>query len=83
DLYPAGLALDKRGNLYVADTENQRIGKVTPEGVVSTLAGTSNAGTADGLAALAQFSLPREIDIDAEGNMYVVDSGSNRLRKID
>jgi DNA-binding beta-propeller fold protein YncE len=77
------LALDKQGNLYVADTENQRIRKITPEGVVSTLAGSSTAGTGDGLAGSAQFNAPREIDIDTNGNIYVVDSGSHRVRKLD
>ena len=80
--YPAGLALDKQGNLYVADTENHRLRKITPEGVVTTFAGTTQ-GTIDGLATTAQFFLPREIDIDDEGVMYVADSGNNRIRKID
>jgi sugar lactone lactonase YvrE len=80
--FPAGLALDKLGNVYVADTENHRIRKITPEGLVTTFAGTSQGNT-DGLAASAQFNLPREIDIDAEGIMYVADAGNNRIRKID
>ncbi len=80
--YPAGLALDKQGNLYVADTENHRLRKITPEGVVTTFAGTTK-GTTDGLATTAQFFLPREIDIDDEGAMYVADAGNHRIRKID
>jgi sugar lactone lactonase YvrE len=81
--FPAGLALDKQGNLYVADTENQRIRKITPLGVVSTFAGIGTQGTADGLASTAQFFLPREIDIDADGNVYIVEAGGHRVRKID
>ncbi len=81
--FPAGLALDKQGNLYVADTENDRIRKITPTGVVSTFAGTASQGTANGIATSADFFLPREIDIDSEGNMYVADAGNHRIRKID
>lgn len=81
--YPAGLTLDKQGNLYVADTENQRIRKITVAGVVSTFAGTESQGTANGIATSADFYFPRDIDIDTEGNMYVVETGNHRVRKID
>jgi sugar lactone lactonase YvrE len=81
--FPAGLALDSQGNLYVADTENNRIRKITPSGVVSTFAGSATLGTKDGLAGSAQFSSPREIDIDEKGNIYVVEAGSHRVRKVD
>jgi sugar lactone lactonase YvrE len=81
--YPAGLALDKQGNLYVADTENNRIRKITPAGVVTTFAGLGSKGTVDGAAAVAQFYSPREIDIDANGNIYIVEAGNHRIRKVD
>jgi sugar lactone lactonase YvrE len=81
--FPAGLALDKQGNLYVADSENHRIRKITPAGEVTTFAGTGVQGINDGTAAGSQFSIPREIDVDAEGNVYVVDAASHRVRKID
>lgn len=81
--YPAGLAFDKDGNLLVADSENHRIRKVTQAGVVTTFAGNTTQGVADGLATAAQFYLPREIDIDSAGNVYVADAGNNRIRKID
>ncbi len=80
--FPAGLAIDKEGNLYVADSENQRIRKITPAGIVSTFAGTGTAGTNDGVADVSQFSAPREVDVDAAGNVYVVDAGSHRIRRI-
>jgi sugar lactone lactonase YvrE len=80
--FPAGLALDKEGNLYVADSENHRIRKITPAGIVSTFAGTGTNGTNDGVADVSQFSAPREIDVDAAGNFYVVDAGSHRIRRI-
>jgi sugar lactone lactonase YvrE len=81
--YPAGLALDKEGNLYVADSENHRIRKITQAGVVTTFAGNTTQGVSDGLATAAQFYVPREIDIDAAGNVYIADAGNNRIRKID
>lgn len=80
--FPAGLALDKDGNLYVADSENHRIRKITPAGAVTTFAGTGTNGTNDGVADVSQFSGPREVDIDAGGNVYVVDAGSHRIRRI-
>lgn len=82
-LYPAGLALDQDGNLLVADSENHRIRKITPEGEVTTFAGVGTQGANDGLTATSQFYLPREIDIDAAGNIYVVEVGNHRIRKID
>jgi sugar lactone lactonase YvrE len=81
--FPAGLALDKEGNLYVADSENHRIRKVTQAGVVTTFAGNTTQGISDGLATAAQFYVPREIDIDVAGNFYVADAANNRIRKID
>ena len=78
--YPLGIAVDVFGNLYVADNENTRIRKITPEGVVSTLAGSSMAGFADGIGDEAQFSNPIGITVDASGNLYVTDG--NRIRKI-
>lgn len=70
------------GVLYVADTENHTIRKVTPEGVVSTLAGKAKTfGTADGKEA-ARFYAPHGIAIDPAGNLYVADKGNNTIRKI-
>ena len=79
---PSALAVDKVGNVYVADTQNNRIRKITPAGVVSTLAGSGVAGFSDGNGTSASFKSPTGIALDSSGNVYVADSGNNRLRKI-
>lgn len=81
---PAGIALDTDGTLYVADTANNRIRKITSAGVIATLAGTGDAGAkgANGPAALAQLNGPRSVAVDSQHNVYVADSGNNLLRKI-
>ncbi|MEK0315403.1 NHL domain-containing protein, partial [Cohnella sp. 56] len=81
---PNGLAFDGQGNLYVADTFNYRIRKISPDGTITTVAGTGKRGsTGDGGPALsAQFS-PFDIVFDGAGNCYVLDNAENRIRKID
>ena len=79
---PSGLAIDRAGSLYVADTGNNAIRKVSPEGVVSTIAGGGGAGFRDGAAAQAQFNGPIGVAVDAKGNVFVADSYNDRLRKI-
>ncbi len=80
---PAGIATDSTGNLFVADSQNEAIRKVTPEGVVTTLAGSAGIeGSADGTGALAQFYVPNGLTTDGAGNVYVGDSGNSNVRKI-
>jgi hypothetical protein len=80
---PIGIAADSVGNAYVADTNNHTIRKITPAGVVSTLAGTPNMyGSTDGNGAVAQFFYPQGIATDSAGNMYVTDLGNHTIRKI-
>lgn len=80
--YPRGVAVAPDGTVYVADSSNQRIRQITPAGVVSTLAGSSTAGTNDGTGAAAQFNYPNGIALGADGTLYVADSGNNRIRKV-
>ena len=80
---PNGLAFDQLGNLYVADILNNTIRKVTPAGVVTTLAGTAGiAGSADGIGPAAQFNQPDGMAIDSGGNLYVADYGNDTIRMV-
>jgi hypothetical protein len=78
---PEGLALDPSGNLYVADTQNFTIRKITRQGVVTTVAGVAGAvGSSDGLGSNARFTEPRGLALDSAGNVYVTDGSA--IRKI-
>lgn len=79
----AALALDTAGNLYVTDSINDTIRKITPAGVVTTIAGTAGtAGSADGIGSAATFSTPSGIAVDTAGNVYVTDAENSTIRKI-
>ncbi|MDM0021918.1 NHL repeat-containing protein [Variovorax saccharolyticus] len=77
-----GIATDAVGNVYVADSSNNRIRKITPGGVVTTLAGSGQIGATDGAGSSASFSMPGGLTVDSDGNVYVADTGNSLLRKI-
>lgn len=81
--YPQGLALDAAGNLYVADTYNHRIRKITADGVITTVAGGTFGFGGDGEAATqASLSYPKTIALDAAGNLYIADCINSRIRMV-
>ena len=78
---PMGVCIDALENIYVADYQNHRIRKINPNGVVTTLAG-STQGYANGIGTAAQFNMPTGVCVDGLGNIYVADCGNHRIRKI-
>jgi len=80
---PWGLCVDNNGNVYVADTRNNKIRKIGTDGIVSTVAGSGNYGTSNGPSTAATFGNPTGIECDNEGNLYVADHLTHIIRKID
>jgi sugar lactone lactonase YvrE len=80
--FPQGIATDAAGNLYVADTYNHSIRKITPANIVSTLAGNGTAGFSNGTGSAASFGGPFGLTLDAAGNIYVVDRDNHCIRKV-
>jgi trimeric autotransporter adhesin len=82
---PGAVAVDRTGNVYVADTWNNRIRKIDTMGMISTIAGTGFAGVLGdgGAAAMAQVNEPEGIAVDSLGNIYIADYGNSKIRKID
>lgn len=79
---PHALCIDSNGNLYVGEGHGNKIRKITPSGVVTTLAGTGVAGSADGTVSTSTWNHPIGVKLDAEGNLIVVDFGNHKIRKI-
>jgi sugar lactone lactonase YvrE len=82
--YPYGVAVDTAGNLFIADYFNKRVRKVTPGGVISTVAGNGTWGFSGdgGPANSAQLSGPYGVAVDTPANMFIADSNNNRIRKV-
>ena len=82
--FPGGMCLDSAANLYIADYRNHRVRKVTPAGVITTVAGTGVAGFSGdgGPATSAQFNYPYGMTFDRAGNLYIADFDNNRVRRV-
>ncbi|MFY9225559.1 MAG: hypothetical protein WAQ98_22975 [Blastocatellia bacterium] len=80
--YPEAIAIDLADNIYVADTKNHRIRKISPKGEVSTIAGSGELGYSDGAGHIAKFNNPSGITVDKQGYLYVSDSMNHVIRKI-
>lgn len=84
--FPSSIALDNTGNIYIVDKDNHKIRKIDhATGIITTIAGTGTQGFSGdgGLAASAQLASPADIKLDVSGNIYILDRGNHRVRKID
>ncbi len=79
---PTGVAVDVAGNVYVADMLNNLIRKITPDGTTTTLAGSGDIGSKDGITTAASFYFPSSLTVDASGNVYVADDINNLIRAV-
>ena len=80
--YPHGVAVDSSNNVIVADTYNHCIRKITPSGLVTTLAGQSSAGVLDAIGTNARFEYPQGVAVDSSIDVIVADTGNHRIRKV-
>lgn len=81
--FPVGIAVDSAGNVYVGDSSNHTIRKITPDGAVTTLAGLAGVpGSADGMGSDARFNVPGGVAVDSMGNVYVADGLNYTIRKV-
>jgi trimeric autotransporter adhesin len=82
--FPQGMAVDAAGNLFIADTHNNRIRKVSPGGTITTVAGSANFGFSGdgGLATSAELNGPTGVAVDSSGNLFIADTANNRIRKV-
>jgi DNA-binding beta-propeller fold protein YncE len=79
-----GLAVDAEGNVYVADRENNRVRKITPDGMISTVIGSGKKGpSGDGPALSVRLDFPHGVAIDRNGTLYVADTFNHRIRRLD
>lgn len=83
--FPAGLTFDKAGNLYIADRNNHRVRKIDTKGIITTVAGSGEAGFGGdgGSALLAQLNFPSDVAVDKDGNLFIADRSNNRIRRVD
>jgi sugar lactone lactonase YvrE len=79
---PSGITIDRSGNLYITDSKTDKIRKITPNGLVTTFAGSGNRGSNDGISSSASFSYPYGITVDSQGNLFVADVNNDKIRKI-
>ncbi len=80
---PGGVAVAPSGNVFIADTANNRVRKVSPEGTISTIAGTGTAGyDGEGTATAQQINGPQGVAVDASSNLFLADTANNRVRKV-
>ena len=83
-LTPFGMAVDARGNVYIAEADGYRVRKVSPSGTITTIAGTGKFGFSGdgGPATSARLKNPQDVAVDGKGNVYIADSADNRVRKV-